>query len=133
MNPFTPTLARRAGNRCEYCHAPGAIFNLSLEVEHIIPVSRNGANSPDNLALACRACNLFKANFLTGTDPVTDRTQPLFNPRRQHWNRHFRFDAAAGEIRGKTGTGRATAARLQFNTPLQLEARRQWQILGLFP
>ena len=59
-------MSQRAGHRCEYCHAPEAIFNLAFEVEHVIPISRQGADDESNLALACRACNLRKADYLTG-------------------------------------------------------------------
>lgn len=39
MNPNYPPVAERAGHRCEYCHAPEAIFNVLFEVEHIIPLA----------------------------------------------------------------------------------------------
>jgi len=35
MNRHYAGVAERAGHRCEYCHAPEAIFNLPFEVEHI--------------------------------------------------------------------------------------------------
>jgi len=38
MNPFYPLVTQRAGQRCENCHAPEAIFNFPFEIEHIIPV-----------------------------------------------------------------------------------------------
>jgi hypothetical protein len=44
MNPSYHEIARRALHRCEYCHAPELVFNLPFEVEHIVPLSRNGAN-----------------------------------------------------------------------------------------
>ena len=37
MNPNYPFVAERACHRCEYCHAPEAIFNFPFEVEHIVP------------------------------------------------------------------------------------------------
>ena len=39
MNPHYPEVALRAGHRCEYCYAPEAVFNLPLEVEHIVPLA----------------------------------------------------------------------------------------------
>ena len=42
MNPRYAQVALRAGHCCEYCHAPETVFNLPFEVEHIIPVSREG-------------------------------------------------------------------------------------------
>lgn len=59
MNPYYPQVALRAGHWCEYCHAPEAVFNLSLEVEPIVPVARGGEeDAMTNWALACRARNL---------------------------------------------------------------------------
>ena len=31
MNPLYPEVARRAGNRCEYCHAPQSVVNFEFE------------------------------------------------------------------------------------------------------
>ncbi|PYS66694.1 MAG: hypothetical protein DMF74_00250 [Acidobacteria bacterium] len=36
------------------------MFNLPFEVEHVIPISRDGTDGETNLALACRSCNLHK-------------------------------------------------------------------------
>jgi hypothetical protein len=35
MNPRYPLVALRARHRCKYYHAPEAVFNSLLEVEHI--------------------------------------------------------------------------------------------------
>jgi len=59
MNPQYAEVALRAGHRCEYCHAPEVVFNLPLEVEHIIPISRGGAESGDNLARSHAALAIF--------------------------------------------------------------------------
>lgn len=47
--------------RCAYC---GITLHGEYHVDHIIPLSRNGTNWPDNLALACQLCNLSKNNHL---------------------------------------------------------------------
>lgn len=133
MNPLYPETARQAEGRCEYCHAPQEAFNVSFEVEHIQPVSAGGTDSADNLALACRSCNAHKGARLGAQDPEDGTTVPLYHPRRQEWNTHFVIDAATLQINGKTATGRATAAALQLNSPLQRFARRQWARLDLFP
>ena len=133
MNPHYRDVAARAGHRCEYCRAPEAIFNFPFEVEHIVPVSRGGPDEAANLALACRACNVLKADALTGVDETTGNEVPLFHPRRDAWDDHFRVDRGSGQIHGLTPVGRATVARLQMNRPLQLAARQQWARLGLFP
>lgn len=33
MNLHYTLVGRRAGHRCEYCHAPEAVFNFPFEVE----------------------------------------------------------------------------------------------------
>jgi hypothetical protein len=133
MNQQYPFVSKRAVHRCEYCHAPEAIFNFPFEVEHIIPISEAGADDETNLALACRACNIHKSNFLTGIDEVTRKEVRLFNPRRDAWEDHFRINAETGEIQGLSPVGRASALRLQMNSPTQLAARLRWMQLGLFP
>jgi pyruvate-formate lyase-activating enzyme len=45
MNPLYFMVAERAQHRCEYCHAPESIFNIVMEVEHIIPVAKGGSDS----------------------------------------------------------------------------------------
>lgn len=133
MNPRYPFVAQRAAHRCEYCHAPEAIFNFPFEVEHIIPLSHEGVDEEANLALACRACNLHKADHLTGVDEGTQSLTRLFHPRQDRWTEHFRIASETGTIHGITDVGRATALRLQMNSPAQLAARRQWMRLGLLP
>jgi hypothetical protein len=133
MNARYPLVSRRAGHRCEYCHAPEAVFNFPFEIEHVIPTSRQGPDDDTNLALACRACNLHKTDQLTAEDIVTGTAVLLFHPRRDVWSDHFQVDRESGTIHGATPTGRATLALLKMNTPLQLAARKQWMLLGLFP
>lgn len=51
---------RRDGGMCLYCgaKAPG----VTLELEHILPVSRGGLSVWENLVSACRGCNSKKAD-----------------------------------------------------------------------
>lgn len=133
MNSYYPRVAERALHRCEYCHAPEAIFNFPFEVEHIIPLSLAGTNEYSNLALACRSCNLNKSNYLTAIDPFTNEEIRLFHPRHDVWTAHFRVDIETATISGLTKIGRATIRKLRLNSPLQKLARRQWIKLGLFP
>jgi len=133
MNPNYPLVSKRAGHRCEYCQASEAIFNLPFEVEHIIPISRDGQDEGSNLALSCRACNLRKSNFLNGLDPVTKEKVRLFHPRWDIWAENFRVVKETAMIEGLTPVGRATVERLRMNMPFQLSARSQWIKLGIFP
>lgn len=133
MNPRYHFIAARARHRCEYCRAPEEIFNFPFEVEHIIPQAKDGRDDESNLALACRSCNLFKSDHVTGFDETTNTEISLFNPRSDEWLQHFEVEPETGIIQGITSTGRATVAGLQMNSPAQLAARRQWMSLGLFP
>jgi hypothetical protein len=133
MTQHYDQVALRAGHRCEYCHAPEVIFNFPFEVEHIIPVSRAGADAETNWALACRSCNLWKAAHLTAIDPANQAVVRLFHPRDDIWGTHFSVDPESGEILGQTSIGRATVVRLRLNHEAQRAARRQWMRLGLFP
>jgi hypothetical protein len=126
-------VAERAEHRCEYCRAPEVIFNLPVEVEHIVPSSRGGSDDPANLALASRACNLFKADRTGGSDEESGTEVSLFNPRADEWGRHFSIDRATGAMRGLTDVGRATTVALQMNRPLQLAARLHWMRLDIYP
>lgn len=44
--------------KCYYC---GKKVGISYHVDHVIPVSRGGSNSPDNLVIACAHCNRTKS------------------------------------------------------------------------
>lgn len=44
MNPYYTAIAQRANHRCEYCKAPEVVFNFPFEVEHIVPLSRQGSD-----------------------------------------------------------------------------------------
>lgn len=48
---------RRNGGKCVYC---GSTENLQLD--HIIPFSKGGATTVENLQLLCQKCNLQKSN-----------------------------------------------------------------------
>jgi hypothetical protein len=133
MSGHYAEVAGRAEHRCEYCRAPEAIFNLPFELEHIEPRARGGADDASNLALSCRACNVFKSDQQTYFDELSSAAAPLFHPRRDRWDEHFRADLATGRIDGLTSIGRATVACLRMNRPVQLAARIAWIELLLFP
>jgi hypothetical protein len=131
MNPHYPRISARARHACEYCRAPEVVFNLPFEVEHVTPLSRGGEKTEDNLALACRSCNLYKSDHVSAFDDLTGQEASLFNPRRDVWSEHFSLNVETGEFMGLTATGRATLACLRINSRAQIEARRQWIRLDL--
>jgi len=64
------SIARRAeiiardGFKCYLCHKPITLENF--ELDHLIPVSKSGSNSPENLAAACSRCNKSRGNRIEG-------------------------------------------------------------------
>ena len=132
MNSLYDQIADRAEHRCEYCRAPERAFNFRFDVEHIIPKSRQGNDTAENLALSCRSCNLHKSNRTIAIDPETKYETNLFNPRQDHWTDHFQA-IPNYEIIGKTAIGRATVICLNMNHSSQIFARQLWAEWHLFP
>lgn len=133
MKSHQELVAARAQHCCEYCRAPEAVFNFPFEIEHVIPLCRDGTHSASNLALSCRSCNLRKAVHVDHLDPLTGSKVRLFHPREDSWWEHFDVDLESGLVIGRTAIGRATVDRLEMNSPTQRTARRLWSQLGLFP
>lgn len=59
-----------------------------------------------------------------GTDPVTNETVPLFQPRRQRWRDQFCWSDDGVLVIGLTPTGRATVDALHLNRPGLVKLRR---------
>jgi hypothetical protein len=133
MNPYYTIIAARANHRCEYCQAPELVFNFPFEVEHIIPLSRQGANDEMNLALACRSCNLRKGTRTSGTMPDSSTEVRFFHPRENRWNEYFQIDTNSGKIIGMSAVGKVTVEFLEMNSSSQVTARQLWIRLDLFP
>jgi hypothetical protein len=98
-----------------------------------VPLARGGEDTAANWALACRACNLYKAAPVSGPDPASAAMVCLFHPRADRWDNHIHVAPESGELVGRTPIGRATVMRLGLNSAAQVAARRQWMRLGLFP
>jgi hypothetical protein len=110
---------------------PQAYDAISLELDHVIALSHAGPTSANNLALACFLENSFKGTNLAGIDPDTRRIVPLFNPRRQGWKRHFRWNGPI--LVGRNGAGRATIVVLRINLPYRVAQRAVLIDEGVFP
>ena len=82
----------RAGGLCEYCLSLENISNSTFETEHIFPVSKGGKTALENLALSCSGCNKFKSHRIEAVDPKTGKTISLFNPRKDIWKKHFKWN-----------------------------------------
>ncbi len=106
-------ITERARGCCEYCQSQKIFATQSLSIEHIIPTSKNGTTTDDNLALACQGCNNFKYTKIQDVDPITLEVTNLYHPRQQKWENHFTWDEDYSKIIGLTSTGRATVEALR--------------------
>lgn len=67
-------ILRRDGFTCRYCGAEAS--ESKLQIDHVVPVTFGGTDTPDNLVAACAECNSGKssvplnANFVAEVDPV---------------------------------------------------------------
>ena len=122
-----------AGNRCGYCLTPQRYAMQVLEIEHIIPRAVDETDDEENLWLACRLCNNAKGIKTHGYDPLTGRSVPLFNPRKQTWSRHFSWSDDGVRAIGRTASGRATVETLKLNNEIALVVRQNWVAAGWHP
>lgn len=120
-------------NRCAYCLSLQRYVYGPFEIEHIIPLFLGGSNNEENLCLSCRLCNSYKSIKITGVDPITQQAVPLFNPRTQRWQDHFRWSRDGLFVMGQTATGRATVDAINLNNDLAVEVRRSWVAVGWHP
>lgn len=116
---------------CEYCRLPQDACEWTFHMEHIVAQQHGGLAVPENLALACPRCNLFKGTNLASVDRVTGQRVWLFHPRRHRWETHFRWRDL--RVLGRTPVGRATASLLNMNAAEDLEVRQALRELGRFP
>ena len=128
---FAQTVQERAAQRCEYCRMHQSLQGATFHVEHIIPESRGGPSTVDNLAWCCPSCNLHKSDRSVAIDPDTNQLAPLFHPRQDDWNEHFAW-LDYRQI-GRTASGRATIAALKLNSDRRLLIRRAEEQFKLFP
>lgn len=118
---------------CAYCRTAESLTATTFEFEHIVPLSKSGTTSFENLCFACPSCNRFKAVRQTATDPTTQTAVPLFHPQQQAWADHFKWNEEATAIVGLTPTGRATLVALKINRSQLFRVRRLWVKMGEHP
>jgi hypothetical protein len=122
----------RAGQVCEYCRMPQSYYpTVPFPIDHIIARQHGGTTTLDNLALSCLHDNTHKGPNIAGIDPLTKRISRLFNPRRDKWERHFKWDGPY--LVGKTAVGRATIVVLAMNHPDTVAIRQSLIEEDLFP
>jgi 5-methylcytosine-specific restriction endonuclease McrA len=118
---------------CGYCRAPQIALPYRLEIEHLLPTSRGGADERHNLWLSCHKCNKLRSNRVTALDPLTQAEARVFDPRRDEWNEHFAHHHDGRSIVGRTAIGRATVAALRLNDMYHVQARSVWIVAGVYP
>jgi HNH endonuclease len=124
-------VTQRAGGRCEYCRLSQVGQEAVFHIDHVIPRAAGGSTTLDNLALACVSCSLRKWAKQKAIDTDTDKEVPLFNPRKDTWAEHFRWEGE--RVVSLTPTGRATTAALALNRPLILAIRHEETTRGRHP
>lgn len=105
----------RANECCEYCKYLNFYNPSGLTIDHIYPTSLGGSDDISNLASCCISCNNSKFTSVASIDPVTKKIIPLYNPRNDNWNVHFKWVDNFSVIEGLTAKGRATILRLKMN------------------
>ncbi len=117
-------VANRANCCCEYCRSQTQFSIYPFSIDHIIPLSKGGESSLENLAYACQGCNNHKYNKTAELDPVSNKLVPLYNPRRQQWYDHFGWNYDFTIIIGTTPIGRATVELLRLNRESLINLRK---------
>ncbi len=130
---FRQQVFERATHRCEYCKTPQRMIGMPLIIDHILPKSRGGVDSFENVCAACYRCNEFKGAKTTGRDPANGETVVLFNPRIDPWQKHFRWENGGTYIVGQTAMGRATVLELRLNNDYVVDSRSLWITYGEHP
>ena len=120
---------RRAGDRCEYCHLHQDDDFFTFHIEHIIAKQHGGSDRPENLCLSSRECNFSKGTNVAGYR--NGRVVPLYNPRRQNWNRHFAWNGPL--LLGKTLAGEVTVILFNINEESRVLMRDFLIAEGRFP
>jgi hypothetical protein len=128
------TLVREQDNGCcAYCHSPESLSLTPFEIDHILPLSRGGETEFHNLCLCCPSCNRYKSAQQFVVDLESALRAPLFHPRQEVWETHFRWSGDRLQIIGRTPTGRATIHALAMNHSRIIELRKVWAKLGHAP
>lgn len=112
----------RANGCCEYCLIPDLASFLPHEIDHIIAEKHDGRTESENLALSCTLCNNYKGSDLASFDPDTEKIVPLYHPRQNLWDEHFRLSGA--EFLPLSPVGRVTIRLLQLNRQDRVEERQ---------
>lgn len=78
VNLSRRAVLHRDGNACQYCGRDAD------SIDHVVPRSRGGDHSWDNVVAACRRCNLSKGSRLLGETTMVLHRQPCA-PKHLSW------------------------------------------------
>ncbi|MDM8557458.1 HNH endonuclease [Candidatus Parabeggiatoa sp. HSG14] len=129
--PLRRFVYERAQGCCEYCLIPDTFVLAAHQIDHIIAEKHGGLTEEDNLALSCAVCNKHKGSDLASIDPETKQIVPLYHPRRDCWNEHFKLHSA--RLISLTLTGNVTIRLLQLNRSDRIEERELLIMAKMFP
>lgn len=133
LKKLRPVIAEQARHQCGYCRTQEVVSGVRLTLEHLYPKFLGGKDEIDNLWLSCRECNEAKGVLLEATDPETQQIVPLYNPRKERWDKHFFWTEDGTQIVGKTAIGRATVLILDLNNEFRVKSRAIWVEAGYHP
>ncbi len=126
-------VVERAGHLCEYCLILETDRVSGCQFDHIISLKHGGSTTEENLAYACVFCNLNKGTDLGSIVWSTGNLVRFFNPRRDLWGDHFRFNEEEGAIEPLTEIGEVTARILEFNSSDRIAERQLFVEAGSYP
>ncbi|MFZ4476910.1 MAG: HNH endonuclease [Saprospiraceae bacterium] len=130
---FRTVVFENAMRTCEYCKISEEYSVQPFVVDHIIPISKGGTDSLENLACACGGCNSYKHMYTVGIDLTEGVTTRLFHPRNDKWSEHFAWNPDFSLIIGVTAIGRATIETLRINRLGLINIRKLLITAGQFP
>ena len=117
-------LFARDGNRCQYCGKKFSTTEFSLD--HLVPRSRGGRATWDNIVCACLRCNVRKggrtpreAGMRLVRDPVEPKTSPVLTLKLSHRK------SGAGRLSWIMPTGRSSWSKELVPGRDGVEARRR--------
>lgn len=126
-------IKEKAQGVCEYCRSQIVFSFLPFSFVLIIPGSKFGGLSLENLVFSCQGCEIRKSNSTTAIDPVTGEKTGLFNPRKSQWEEHFKWSDDFSFINGLTSLGRATISKLELNREVLILFRKTLRNLNKHP
>lgn len=94
-------------------------FILSTSADHIVPVTRGGSDSPENLVTACWMCNGMKSNFLL-TELPNQTLKPAANNAWRGLTEHLNTMTSAAGLTGDPYLRRWSEA-IQYPEPIANE------------